>query len=89
MFFWFGYYGDTEHINPALPATASTQSSSLTVTLFHLPPQNRIEPRLITFAIPLEPMNNIRIQPDRNRLFHGAIKLAHLKTAEVGDFRDV
>lgn len=34
-------------------------------------------------------MNNIRIQPDCNRLFHWSVKLADLKAAEVGDFRDV
>jgi hypothetical protein len=56
-------------------------SSRLPTTPLHLPPQNRFEPRLIPFAITLEPMNNICIQPDRNRLFHGAIKLANLKAA--------
>jgi hypothetical protein len=34
-------------------------------------------------------MNDIRIQPDGNRLFHGTIELADNRPAPIGDFRDI
>jgi hypothetical protein len=56
---------------------------------FHGSAQVAIDSRLIPFALPFDPSEHVRVNPDRHQLLDRPKKLSHDKLFVTGEFRKI